>query len=134
MCRQVYRYIVRYDSNCIFSLKLISYSWFLGVINLFAPRERKQETALKRGERKGNRFPWMQLSLSSPYRELIGRTHPRAQLYNFSFFFFFSIFIGVQLLYNVLLVSSEQQSELVTHIRISSLFLDFLPVYVSTGH
>ena len=61
MCRQVYRYIVRYDSNCIFSLKLISYSWFLGVINLFAPRERKQETALKRGERKGKgRMVWGQ--------------------------------------------------------------------------
>lgn len=50
----VCRYVVRYDlvKHGIFflfhSLKLISYSQFLGVINLFAPREgRRQETTLK---------------------------------------------------------------------------------------
>ena len=36
--------------------------------------------------------------------------------------FFFSIFIGVQLLYNVLLVSYVQRSELVTHTYILSFF------------
>ena len=54
--RQVYRHIVSYNSNCIFSLKLLLYSWFLGVINLLAPRERRRKTALKRGEGKENIF------------------------------------------------------------------------------
>ena len=52
-----------------------------------------------------------------------------------SFFFFFLnfilylfIFIGVQLLNNVVLVSAVQQSEPVTCIFIFTPFLDFLPI------
>ena len=37
-------------------------------------------------------------------------------------FFFFLIFIGVELINNVVLVSGEQQSESVIHIHISTLF------------
>ena len=38
------------------------------------------------------------------------------------FYVFFLIFIGGYLIYNVLLVPSVQQSELVIHIHISTLF------------
>lgn len=66
------------------SLKLISYSWFLGVINPFAPRERRrQETTPKRGERKGKEqiFPNATQSLITLWR--IDRSCPCAQLCNF---------------------------------------------------
>ena len=37
-------------------------------------------------------------------------------------FFFFLIFIGVELIYNIVLVSALQQSESVIHIPIATLF------------
>ena len=40
----------------------------------------------------------------------------------FYVFFFFLIFIGGYLIYNVLLVPAVQQNELVIHIHISTLF------------
>ena len=40
---------------------------------------------------------------------------------------FFHIFIGVQLIYNVVLVSGEQQSESVIHMHISTLFQIIFP-------
>ena len=43
----------------------------------------------------------------------------------FFFFNFLKIFIGVQLLYNIVLISDVQQSESAMHIPT---FLDFLPV------
>ena len=42
------------------------------------------------------------------------------------------IFIGVHLLYNVVLVFTIQQSESAIHIHIASLFLDFLSIQVTT--
>ena len=42
-------------------------------------------------------------------------------------FFFFLIFIGVELTYNVVLVSGIQQSESVIHIHISILFQILFP-------
>ena len=46
---------------------------------------------------------------------------------NFDSFSFLLIFIGVQLLYNIVLVSTVQQSESAIGIHISPL-LDFLPI------
>ena len=43
----------------------------------------------------------------------------------FFFFNFLKIFIGVQLLYNIVLISDVQQNESAMHIPT---FLDFLPV------
>ena len=54
-------------------------------------------------------------------------------LFHFPFFFKL-IFIGVQLLYNVVLVSTVQQSESAIRIHISPLFSDFLPIQVTTEH
>ena len=48
-------------------------------------------------------------------------------------FFYLSISIPVQLLYNVVLVSTVQQGKSVAHIHISPL-LDFLPIQVTTEH
>ena len=46
----------------------------------------------------------------------------------FSFTLFFKlIFLGVLLLYNVMLVSAEQQSESVIHTHVSTLFFIFFP-------
>lgn len=45
------------------------------------------------------------------------------------FFLFKLTIIGSQLIYNVLIVSAVEQSELVIHI---SLLLDSLPIYVTT--
>ena len=39
------------------------------------------------------------------------------------FFFFFLLFIGVELIYNVVLISAEQQSDSVIHIYTSFFFL-----------
>ena len=44
------------------------------------------------------------------------------------------IFIGVQLLYNVVLVSAVEQSEPAVWLTTSPLFLDSLPVQVTTEH
>ena len=57
-------------------------------------------------------------------------TLPGAVSFFFSFFafcllFFFLIFIRVELIYNVVLVSAVQQSESVIHITISTLFRFF---------
>ena len=41
---------------------------------------------------------------------------------------FFFLFIGVQLLYNVVLFSAIRQSESAIYIYIYSLFVDFLPI------
>ena len=46
-------------------------------------------------------------------------------------FVFFKI--GVQLIYNVVLVSGVQESELVVHIHIFTLFKTFFPIWVMTG-
>lgn len=46
-----------------------------------------------------------------------------------AFFLFKLTIIGSQLIYNVLIVSAVEQSELVIHI---SLLLDSLPIYVTT--
>ena len=43
-------------------------------------------------------------------------------------------FIGVQLVYNVVLVSSVQQNESVIHIHVSTVLESFFPVYVITEH
>ena len=43
-------------------------------------------------------------------------------------------FIGVQLVYNVVLVSSVQQNESIIHIHVSTLLESFFPVYVITEH
>ena len=43
-------------------------------------------------------------------------------------YFFKLIFIGVYLIYNVVLVSAVQQSESVIHIHIFTLFLDSIPL------
>ena len=43
------------------------------------------------------------------------------------YFLFYFIFIGVQLIYNVVLVSGVQQSESVIHIHISTLFQILFP-------
>ena len=47
---------------------------------------------------------------------------------------FKKIFIGVQLIYNVVLVSGVQQSESVIHIHISTLFLDSFLVQAVTEY
>ena len=52
-------------------------------------------------------------------------------------FLFLKIFIGVQLIYNVVFVSGVQQSESVIHTHISTLFLFFLdsfPIEVITEY
>ena len=51
-----------------------------------------------------------------------------------NFILYLFIFIGVQLLNNVVLVSAVQQSEPVTCIFIFTPFLDFLPIQVTTEH
>ena len=48
--------------------------------------------------------------------------------------FFPLIFIGVELLYNVVVVSAVQQSESAICIHTSPLFLDFLPIQDTTEH
>ena len=52
----------------------------------------------------------------------------------FFFCLFFHVFIGVQLIYNVVLVSGEQQSESVIHRHISTLFLDYFPIQAITEY
>ena len=44
------------------------------------------------------------------------------------------VFIGVELLYNVVVVSAVQQSESAIFIHTSPLFLDFLPIQDTTEH
>ena len=46
----------------------------------------------------------------------------------------FLIFIKIQLLYNVVLASTVQQSESAIQIHTTTLFLDFLPIQVTTEH
>ena len=62
---------------------------------------------------------WYGMSLE--FRDLGERSRPE------NTFFFFLIFIGVQLIYNVVLVSGVQQSESVMHIHISTLFQIVFP-------
>ena len=52
-----------------------------------------------------------------------------------SYLYFLKLVLtGAQLLYNVVLVSTVQQSELVGCIPISPLFLDSLPIYITTEY
>ena len=46
----------------------------------------------------------------------------------------FKIFIGIELIYNVALVSCVQQSESVTHTHVSTLSLDSFPIWATTEY
>ena len=52
----------------------------------------------------------------------------------FAFLIFKLIFIRLQLLYNIVLVSTVQQSDSAVCIHLSPLFLNFLPIEVVTEH
>ena len=63
------------------------------------------------------------------------RTHPRRQSgvlgFDSSFFSIFKIFIEVQLIYNVVVISVVQQSDSVLHTNISILFQILFPYRLS---
>ena len=76
----------------------------------------------------GQKASWKHIGNSSSLEFEIYRTDNNKVRDSCSIYFFFIIFVGVSLIYNVVLVSSVQQSESIIHIHISTLFLDSFPI------
>ena len=70
----------------------------------------------------GQKASWKHIGNSSSLEFEIYRTGNNKVRDSCSIYFFFIIFIGVSLIYNVVLVSSVQQNESIIHTHIPTLF------------